>query len=273
MLDWPSAAGPVDNWTAIMAPPGAWIGLHPALAGAYMTALAGQISERVHFQPLTDQDDLRVATPNSSVRAAVNVLLGREPGDGIGRVYAAEGVEAYVMLALQYALPANLTAVSADAIIRCRDSLDEELATFRAYVAGQQAELAELATLPLNDLRLEAFTQHVVETVEIPLRKLEKGLRLLKLEPVRSLLLTGSVAAPVVASPLLGAPLAASAAGVASAIGGAWWRVRTLREDARADSPVGYILDVRDRLTPKTVAARARKFLRGTYGRTRSHSS
>lgn len=252
-------------------PPGAWIGLHPALAGAYMTALAGQISERAHFQPLTDQDDLRVATPNSDVRAAVGLLLGREPGDEDDQVYATEGVETYVMLALQYALPRNLSDVSAEAILKCRDSLAEELSTFRAYVADQRAELAELAALPLTDRKVGAFTEHIVETVEIPLRKVEKGLSLHKLDPVRSLLLTGSVAAPVVASPLLGSPLAASAAGAASAIGGAWWRVRTIRDDARAASPVGYILDVRDRLTPKTVAARARKFLLGTYGRTQSH--
>lgn len=47
-----------------------WVGLHPALAGAYMTALASRVSERAHFQPLTDQSDLRIATPNRDVQGA-----------------------------------------------------------------------------------------------------------------------------------------------------------------------------------------------------------
>ena len=51
------------------------------------------------------------------------------------------------------------------------------------------------------------------------------------------------------------------------AVGGAWWQAGRLREEAKANSPVGYLLDVRDRFTPKTFAARARKVLRGTYGR------
>ena len=41
-----------------------WVGLHPALAGAYMTALATRVSGSTYAEPLTDQHDLRAATPN-----------------------------------------------------------------------------------------------------------------------------------------------------------------------------------------------------------------
>lgn len=114
-----------------------WIGLHPVLAGAYMTALASRLSEQVHFQPLTDQSDLRIATPNGDVHAALSLLLGREATGRISPDFAAEGVETYIMLALQYARPKNLDDVSAEKIVECRDNLQEELQTFRTQGIGE----------------------------------------------------------------------------------------------------------------------------------------
>jgi hypothetical protein len=101
-----------------------WFGLDPALAGAYMTALAGRISERARFEPLTDQADLRVATPSSNVQAAVNLLLGRADADSEATAGSvAPGIDAYVMLALQYARPKNLANIPADKIVQCREDL------------------------------------------------------------------------------------------------------------------------------------------------------
>jgi hypothetical protein len=248
-----------------------WIGLHPVLAGAYMTVLAGRLSERAHFEPLTDQVDLRIATPSNDVQAAMNLLLGRrharqETAEG----GAAAGVPAYVMLAMQYARPKNLNTIPADKIVQCRELLGEELQNFRDYVDSQRAELAELASIPIQSRRLESFAEHVQHTVQEPLQQLEKGLRLQRLEPTRSLLLAGSVAPPLAVSATLEAvgmtPQAVTTAGAFAAIGSAWWQVETTRRHTRAGSPVGYLLDVRDLLTPKTLTARVRRVLRGTYG-------
>ena len=161
--------------------PEEWVGLHPALAGAYMTALAGRLSKSAMFQPLTDQTNLRVATATSDVGAAMRLLLGRDAATGAGQDMAA-GVETYVMLALQHVRPATLEDVPAEKIVECRRDLTEELAAFRVYVESQQSELAEIATVPAGRRRLEAFAQHVEQTVELPLRKLERGLLLHKLE-------------------------------------------------------------------------------------------
>jgi hypothetical protein len=145
--------------------PEEWLGLHPALAGAYMTALAGRVSQAAHFQPLTDQADLRVATASTDVGAAMHLLLGRK--ENAQEIQdAAAGVETYVMLALQHARPTNLESVPAEKIIQCRENLAEELGTFRAYVASQQIQLAELAAVPVRRRRLEAFAEHVEQTVE-----------------------------------------------------------------------------------------------------------
>jgi hypothetical protein len=174
------------------------------------------------------------------------------------------------MLALQYARPKNLANIPADKIVQCREDLREDLQTFRDFVETQRSELADLATIPFQDRRLEAFAEHVEQTVEPPLRKLERSLKLLQLEPTRSLILTGSIAPPLAVGAALdaaGATPLATAAGTLAAIGSAWWQVETIRARARADSPVGYLLDVRDRLTPKTLSARVSRVLRGTYGR------
>jgi hypothetical protein len=243
-----------------------WIGLHPALAGAYMTALAGRLSTGGAFQPLTDQADLKVATPSSDVRAALSLLLGaRRPEADQGSA----GVETYILLALQQARPKNLENIPAEKIVQIRKDLDGELNSFRIYVSSMRHELSELATIPNERRRLESFANHVQQTIEKPLRELEKGLRLHKMETTRSLLLTSSFAPPAAIGAALGAapPAAATAAGVAAAIGGAWWQVSSIRAKAKTDSPVGYLLDVRDHLTPKTLASRARKILTGTYGR------
>lgn len=243
-----------------------WIGLHPALASAYMTALAAQVSQRAHFQPLTDQTDLRIATPSEDVEAAMQLLLGRDEHEQRPPAALTHGVETYTMLALQHARPANLESIPAEKIVECRENLADELATFREYVAEQQTELANLATIPIEQRKLEAFAEHIEQTVELPLQRLEKGLRLHKLEPTRSLVLTGSFTPPAVVGAAEISPAAATAVGAVVAVGSAWWQVRKIREDARAASPVGYLLDVRDHLTPKTLAARIRKVLLGTYG-------
>jgi hypothetical protein len=244
-----------------------WLGLHPALAAAYMTALATQVSDTAGWEPITDQRDLRAATPNGDVQCAVRLLLGADaPGAGIAGEAAA--VETYVMLAFQYVRPKNLENVPVDAILDCRAELADELLAFRRHVGAQREELAALAAVPLEDRRLELFAEHVQQTVEVPLKQLEKGMKLLKLDPTRSLVMTGSLAPPLALNAVLGAGSAVgNAVGAVAAVGNAWWQVHGLRAKAKAGSPVGYLLDVRDRLETKTLAKRVRKVLAGTYGR------
>ena len=249
--------------------PEEWVGLHPALAGAYMTALATQVSETAYLQPMTDQADLRVATPDDDAQCALNLLLGNADADEKPVVEAA-AVQTYVMLALQYARPENLENVSVEAILRCREKLAEELITFRNHVTGQRRELVELAAVPFEDHRVELFAEHARQTIEVPLRQLEKGMKLLKLDTTRSLAMTTGFAPPAVFGAAVGAgPVVGSAVGTVAAVGNAWWQVRGVRAKAKAGSPVGYLVDVRDRLEPKKLANSAKKVLTGTYRPTR----
>jgi hypothetical protein len=93
-------------------------------------------------------------------------------------------------------------------------------------------------------------------------------LSLHKLEPTRSLLLAGSLAPPAAAAAaldLVGAAKVSVGVGALAAVGGAWWQVQSACANARANSPVGYLLDAHDHLTPRTLAGRVRKVFRGTY--------
>ncbi|MFI7209425.1 hypothetical protein [Micromonospora aurantiaca (nom. illeg.)] len=243
-----------------------WIGLHPTLAGAYMTVVARRVGQDAGYNPLTDQADLRRATVNGNVAAALRLLgVGGDSEDAKeAPCLEGNGVHTYVSLALNYVRPGNLDDVAPEAILRCRTDLEEELQAFREYVAGQQQELSTLAGIGYDRQRLEAFTEHVTQTIEVPLKKLERGLALHRMEPTRSLLLAGSFTPPAaVAAFTDNVPVAATTVGVAATVGSAWWSVSAARRSARQASPVGYLLDVRDRLTPQTVASRARALYRG----------
>lgn len=260
---------PVDPINFHSGRPADWIGLHPDLAGAYMTVLAARISQAAQFQPLTDQVELRQAIPNHGVESALRLLLGKDR-QVIGTSLP-EASEKYIMLALQYVKPKGLPDIPVAKIIECRNDLFEELETFREYVNSREKELAELVSIASGDRQMEAFAEYVEQTIKLPLRKLERGMRLHKLDPTRSLVLAGTFVPPAAASEALNAlgarPAVAATIGTAAAVGNAWWQVGNIRNAAKSNSPVGYILDVRDRLTPRTLPAYIRRIFRGTYSR------
>ncbi|WP_133981072.1 DUF6236 family protein [Kribbella voronezhensis] len=243
-----------------------WIGVHPTLGAAYMTALANELGSRLRLEPLTDQTDLRIAAPNNGIASALDLLLGRSADH---RPDPAAGVDEYVMLALQCVRPKAMGQVSAEQIVDCRENLAAELADFRAFVETQKQELTAITSLPPGQRKLDAFADHVHDTVEAPLQRLERGLQLHKLDTVRTMLVTGTLAAP----PLAGMALEQLGAGgtvgmsvgTVAAMGAAWWQVRAARESARAKSPLCYLLDLRDELTPKTIAGRFQRIVKGSY--------
>lgn len=238
-----------------------WIGMHPALASAYMTALAGEISDQSSFEPLTDQTDLRIATPHHDVRAALSLLLGQQANRD--RATSADGIETYVMLALQQVMPENLDQITAEQIINCRTKLADELTNFRTHVDNMRQDLVELTQIPNELRRVEAFTEHVAQTVEQPLRKLERGMKQLKVPTIRELVVA-SILGPPTANSLTdagAAPIAGLAVGAAVVVGNAWWSSNAKKTELKQESAVGYLLDVRNQLNPKTAFERARELV------------
>lgn len=213
-----------------------WIGLHPHLAGAYMTALAGKVSDAAHFQPLTDQHELNRAIPTTDASDALRLLTGAI--DETSREASDDAMAAYVMLAVEVVRPVDLASVPAETIVKCREDLQDELETFRTYVERQVQDLVAIAATPSERRRAQAFTAHVQRTVERPLAKLEKGLALHHIPSARSTLLASSYSAPLLVG--IGLDYAAANAtvtaggSVASAFGLAWWGVARQRAAARS---------------------------------------
>lgn len=115
-----------------------------------------------------------------------------------------------------------------------------------------------------RDVGLYRIRHRIAAAVQRRHLKLERGLALHRMEPTRSLLLAGSFTPPATVAALTdNVPVAAATVGVVASVGGAWWSVSAARRSAKQASPVGYLLDVRDRLTPQTVASRARALHRG----------
>jgi hypothetical protein len=246
-----------------------WIGLHPALAGAYMKALAAQLGRNNYFEQLTDQSDLRVAAPSSDVQSALSLLLGSHAiADDTSR-RDLEGVQTYLMLAMQTVTPANLEGIPAETIVNCRHDLAEEFNAFRDYVARQQTELTGLAAVPSERRRLEEYTSHVQDTIEEPLQRLERALHLKNLATTRSMVLGGLVIPPgVVALNAVGASPDVFAAGATiAAVGGAWWQIEAERQAVKQASDVSFLLDIRNELAPKSILSNVRRLLTGSYGK------
>ena len=119
----------------------------------------------------------------------------------------------------------------------------------------------------VKEMTPEVFARHVEATVQMPLQRLEHGLELHRLHPTRSLVMASAVCPPAaIGAAVTSHPMAATAVGTVAAVGSAWWQIEEQRSGAREASPVGYLLDVRDRLTPRTLMARVRRVLTGTYG-------
>jgi hypothetical protein len=99
--------------------------------------------------------------------------------------------QAFATLAIETVLAADLSSVPVEQVITARKALGDELTAFREFVRSLSGELSELSGV--EDPRLlRAHLQQVVDTqVQPRLRELEKGMRLLKLEPVRGAELEG----------------------------------------------------------------------------------
>jgi Family of unknown function (DUF6236) len=244
-----------------------WVGLHPTLAAAYMLALVGECAEHEQLEPTTDSPD-QLLSPAYGVESAIRLLTS-----GVIDPRSADlrhDMAGFAMLAMEYALPKNINEVSVDQLLATKHSLREELAQFREFVAAQRQELERLASIQDPAIYAEAFTHHVRSQVAEPLKQLEHGLKLCGLETVRSVFTMQSFAPPALAvgaSEMLHLPpVAATASGISAVIGTAWWQYADARRQQIANSPVGYLLSVNRRLSPRTIVGRRARMLSGQVG-------
>ncbi len=240
-----------------------WIGLHPTVAAAYMLALTGTCAYQNRLEPVTDHADARLS-PTQGVDAAMRLLTDDTVDPR--RMGHHGDPSSFAMLAIESVMPRNLTKVSVQRILDTKEKLIDELTTFRAFVVDQQSELEQLAGIRDREVRARALAEHVKQQVVKPLERLEKGLRLLGFDTVRTLLTQQTVTPPAL---LTGAgwladvpPVVTVTGGIAVTVGTAWWQLREDKKHKVQESSVGYLLGVKRALKARTVAERMAKMLR-----------
>jgi hypothetical protein len=240
-----------------------WVGLHPTVAAAYMLALVGACTDRDRLEPVTDNPS-PLLSPIRGVVAAIRLLT-----DGAMDMYGSPDlsydVAGFAMLAIESVMPRDLAGISVERILDIKDRLGEELGEFRTFVAAQQPELERLASIHSSDISAEAFAVHINSEIKRPLERLERGLKLLGFDTIRSLLTVQTVTPPAalayVADHAHAPPTVTAVGAVGAVIGSAWWQLARDRKQQIRESPVGYLLSVKRALRARTVVERRAELL------------
>ncbi|MFD5467779.1 DUF6236 family protein [Kitasatospora sp. NPDC127059] len=241
---------------------GQWVGMHPRLVATYSCALAARIAEANALTPVTDDPRLFVAPHYATVDEwGAELLEGVRPTPGPAGSPAAS---LYACVTLQAVLPDDISNVPAEDIVRARQALTDEFDAFRAHLEALGEEFASLGGI--EDPRiLRARVQAMVDRdLTGPMRELERGLRALRMAPIRSVFGLKSLELPAVAalsahalsiSPVVGASSMIAVQLLAS--------TRTTRQAAITErtSAAGYLLCLRGELDPVGAGARARRAL------------
>lgn len=244
-------------------PEGELLLLHPRLADVCGMVLADTISQSNGYLPVTDRDEPYLALGNLSASVMVNLLL-----DGERAIRSTPAIdpttELIASVCLQAVLPANLSKVPVESLIRLRKTRRDELSQFQQWTreaAGQLvSEMGQAPSVEAIRLHLSVF---VDKEVTPQLRRMQRifreaGLKatlgVLTVRPdVPKLMLAGGCAAQGVLP-----PVAAVAAGTAAAA----LALIPIAQDAQARAKeelrtgAGYLLHVRDATSPSGVASR-----------------
>ncbi|MFD7282957.1 DUF6236 family protein [Streptomyces sp. NPDC059862] len=242
-----------------------WLGLHPQVASVFQCALADELARRNGMQTITDRPEEHAALNGWTVEALARVLL--EEGDA-GPNVPDEGsiVEAFALTVLQTVVPVGIERLPLKRLLEVRGELLGELRAFREFVHSLSEYLADAAATEDERVRAAKLEVLAEEQVEPRLRELERAVRLARLEPVRAVLSLKDLAPPALlgaGAGMLGGPPAVAASGALALC--VLSSVRASRQQAaelQGTSPVGYLLGIREGLSPGLVARTAQVLFR-----------
>ncbi|MFH8886791.1 hypothetical protein [Streptomyces californicus] len=159
-------------------------------------------------------------------------------------------------------VPANISQVPVDRIIRARQVLWEEFEAFRTHIDGLNQELALLDSVEDPGILGARLDSMVERDMTKPTHELERGLRALGTEPMRAvfglktlelLAIAALVAHALHLSPIVGAGGAIAVQLLASA------RTAQCEAFTQRISAAGYLLGLRREIGPAGVLARMRR--------------
>lgn len=247
-------------------PDRSWIALHPRLGSVYLAALADRVAQANGMPVITDQPSAHGALNGWDIGTLARVLLEDEAvdapisrtADGVAALYAALAVNAYV--------PDQLADVPVERIVDARRKLAPEFDAFCAHLDSLAAQFAELAQVEDQGVLVTRLGLLAERDLLRSATDLDRGLRMLGLQPVRAVLSLKSLALPAVpfaAAAFFGLPAVVGAAGVIVAqFVASGVQALQVGKERRRSAP-GYLLGLRKELSPTGVIER----IHGTFHR------
>ncbi|WP_225828569.1 DUF6236 family protein [Streptomyces naphthomycinicus] len=243
-----------------------WIGLHPHLVSVYTRALVDRIAHANALVPVTD-DPVLFALPGWTAADFEEALLGPSapgpdpgcwwlPNPQNGRARSALPVTVpaaglYATAAVQAVLPHDINDIPAKDIVRARLRLADEFEAFRAHLDELESQLAALGQAADPAVVQARIAAMVDRNLSRPLKELTRGLRSLRLRPVREVITLRSLELPALAA--LGAhaanlsPVFGAGGAVAVQLVASTRSARAAAADQRR-SAAGYLLGLRREL-------------------------
>ncbi|MFI7122686.1 DUF6236 family protein [Amycolatopsis sp. NPDC049868] len=242
---------------------GTWVGMHPELASVYTCALIERIAIEDHLHPVTDQTLPHSAESGWTLDRLMQTLTDKEGVGAVDTQTPRDLLDAFVFLAFETVVPADLHRVPIDKIIEVRSRFGTELDAFRVYVTQQVERLAELQDIRDLPVFYEYLQTEVQRTVSGQLEQLRERLRSVGLESARALVNVKSVALPPLAAAAAGAvglsPAITGPAALAACVVTAPTQWRRQRREAIRESPVGYLFRINQELNPVKLIERLRR--------------
>ncbi|MEV5506537.1 DUF6236 family protein [Streptomyces orinoci] len=168
-----------------------WLGVHPDLARLYLTWLAHVIADEYGLRLVTDQ----LPNPESPTAWTTHTVV-----DDVLPPIKPSARALYAAVALNTVVPGNLEQVPVERIIKARQELAPQFAAFRAHLddlGGVFADCDGTGNLQILRARVEQLAH---DKILQDVADLERGLRQLKLEPVKATMRLKSFELPAVAA-------------------------------------------------------------------------
>ena len=236
-----------------------WIGMHPDLAGIYMTLLAEGIAKQRGFRLLSDSVTRHISIGDFTAARLAHIALGRRAAMA---PRPEEFEQAVALTAIRAIVPKNLDDVSIDDIIKLRKKYRNELREFQNWIQGLAESLGKQAeNMNWKDLRVHLSILSEKD-IEPRMADLSAQLKTLGIESATSVVnvktIAGSGIFTALAQPFLGASWISFSAATQLA--------KHQREAKKlvASNPAAYLVLAKEKLNSggvvKKVASSIRRF-------------
>ncbi|MGY3206325.1 DUF6236 family protein [Streptomyces sp. TE5632] len=244
---------------------GRWVTMNAALAWVYKCAFVEALAVQGRYTPTTDQPDAHLASNGWDADRIAEVLL-RTPAPPTLPLPPVPSADIVGLLAIRIAVPADLTDVPVEKIVKLRKDHREEFAAFTSTVSETVDLLKqELAGTTLPEARERYLHMAVEQRFEAPLRALRAAMRGQGISTAYSAVnvkfeIPALAAAVGGAGALAGHPLLGGAVGAALTFTSLRHTHIQQTKALKAQNPAAYLLAVQRGLTPPSLLRRITRF-------------